>query len=148
LGSNRQLKIYCFISGTILNIFIFLNIDRVQTVQKQFYLKHIFIVLKRYMGSFYKKTILFVLYFLYFRTYDLEIFKVVDRGGLNLMNPGIKAKTLFITNFLKQSTNNPFIMQFLSTNNPPFLHSMPNISNVKFFLLEISYIPNEQITSY
>jgi hypothetical protein len=72
----------------------------------------------------------------------------VDRGGLNLMYPGIKAKTLFITNFLKHTiTNNPFIMQFLSTNNnPSFLHSMPTISYVKFFLLEISYILNEQIT--
>jgi hypothetical protein len=50
-----------------------------------------------------------------------QIILPVDRGGLNLMNPGKKAKTLFITNFLKHSTNNPFIMQFLSTNNPPFL---------------------------
>jgi hypothetical protein len=76
-----------------------------------------------------------------------QIILPVDRGGLNLMNPGIKVKTLFIKNFLKHSTNNPFIMQFLPTNNPPFLHSMPNISYVKFFLLEISYIPNEQITN-
>jgi hypothetical protein len=64
------------------------------------------------------------------------------------MYPGIKAKTLFMfnTNVLKHITNNPFIMQFLFTNNTPFLHSMPNISYVKYFLLEISYIPNEQIT--
>jgi hypothetical protein len=62
------------------------------------------------------------------------------------MYPGIKAKILFITNFLKHSTNNPFVMQFLSTNNPSFLHSMPHISYVKFFLFEISYIPNERIT--
>jgi hypothetical protein len=70
-----------------------------------------------------------------------QIILPVNRGGLNLMYPGInKAKTLFITNFLTHSTNNPFIMQFLSTNNPSFLHSMPNVSYVKYFLLEIRYI--------
>jgi hypothetical protein len=65
---------------------------------------------------------------------------------ITLMYPGIMAKKLFISNFLKHSTNNFFIMQLLSTNNPPSLHSMPNISYVKYIFFEISYIPNEQIT--
>jgi Reverse transcriptase (RNA-dependent DNA polymerase)/zinc-binding in reverse transcriptase len=69
----------------------------------------------------------------------------VKMGGLALMSPAIKTKTIFITNFLNHSSHNPFISQFISLQNPPYLPSFPAIPYIKNAIHELSYIPLDQI---
>jgi hypothetical protein len=64
-----------------------------------------------------------------------------EKGGLNLIAPGLKAESLLIANFLKHSSENPFIAQFITSNNPSNLQSFSNIFFLKQVLLELFYIP-------
>jgi hypothetical protein len=59
-----------------------------------------------------------------------------QQGGLKLFSLGLKSKSLFLANFLKDSSNNSFITQFLNINNPPHIHSMPKIPYIKSALGE------------
>jgi hypothetical protein len=61
----------------------------------------------------------------------------VNRGGQNLQSPTIKAKALFLANFLQHSSNNPFLQLYLSFENPPHTVSFPNIFYLKYALSEI-----------
>jgi hypothetical protein len=65
------------------------------------------------------------------------------KGGLGLMSPGLKTKTIFITNFLNHTSVNPFVSQYMSLQNPPHLPNFPQIPYIKTALLELSYIPLE-----
>jgi zinc-binding in reverse transcriptase len=71
----------------------------------------------------------------------------IGRGGKNLQSPSIKSKALFIANFLKHSSNNPFIQRFITFMNPPQTNSFPKIPYLKFALSEICYIPSHLIPS-
>jgi hypothetical protein len=71
----------------------------------------------------------------------------IARGGLNLMSPALKTTALFLSNFLRHSSENPFISQYLNIANPPYAHHMPKVPYVKFALLELSYIPLLQMQS-
>jgi hypothetical protein len=66
----------------------------------------------------------------------------IDKGGINLISPGLKSKALFLSNLLKHSSDNPFISQFLTIHNPPYLHALPKIPYLKYAILELSYIPS------
>jgi hypothetical protein len=69
----------------------------------------------------------------------------VNRGGQNLQSPTIKAKALFLANFLRHSSSNPFLQTFLSFENPPHTVSFPNIFYLKYALSEICYISSNLI---
>jgi Reverse transcriptase (RNA-dependent DNA polymerase)/zinc-binding in reverse transcriptase len=68
-----------------------------------------------------------------------------NRGGLALIAPEPKANALFLSNFLKHSAPNPFVSQFMNISNPPHIHSMPQIPYLKNALLQLSYIPADEI---
>jgi hypothetical protein len=74
-----------------------------------------------------------------------QLLLLVNRGGQNLQSPTIKAKALFLANFLRHSSNNPFLQTFLSFENPPHTVSFPNIFYLKYALSKICHIPSNLI---